>query len=75
MKPSFYNKIPAIALWACMLVTTAVVAWFFIDYVVEANSGDTTGTSALIYWLIIVLVATFAAMLGDILWSHFRKLK
>ncbi|MDR2691836.1 MAG: hypothetical protein LBB73_06000 [Dysgonamonadaceae bacterium] len=75
MKTSFYNKIPAIALWVCMSVTMAVAAWFFIDYVTEANDGDTAGTSALIYWLIIVLIATFAAMLGDILWSHFKKMK
>lgn len=75
MKPSFYSKIPVIALWTCMLVTAAVAVWFFTDYVMEANGGDTTGTSALIYWLIIVLTATFAAMLGDILWSHFKKIK
>jgi hypothetical protein len=75
MKPSFYNKIPAIVLWTCMLVTIAVAAWFFADYVAEADSGDTAGTSALIYWLYIVLIATLIAMLGDILWSHFKKLK
>lgn len=75
MKSSLYNKIPAIALWVCMLVTTAVAAWFFIDYTADTNDGDTAGTSALIYWLIIVLIATFAAMLGDILWSHIKKMK
>lgn len=75
MKPSFYNKIPAIVLWACMSVTTAVAAWFFTDCVMEAGDGDTPGTSALIYWLIIILAATFAAMLGDILWSHLKKMK
>jgi hypothetical protein len=75
MKLSFYNKIPAIVLWTCMLVTIAVTAWFFIDYVLEANGGDTTGTSALIYWLCIVLTMTFIAMMGDIFWSHFKKMK
>jgi hypothetical protein len=73
MKPSFYNKLPAIVLWTCMSVTTAVAAWFFIDCVTEARDGDTAGTSALISWLITVLTATFAAMLGDILRSHFKK--
>jgi TRAP-type C4-dicarboxylate transport system permease small subunit len=75
MKPSFYNKIPAIVLWVCMLVTIAITVWFFIDYVVEADNGDTDGTSALIYWLYVVLIAAFIAMVGDILRSHFKKMK
>jgi TRAP-type C4-dicarboxylate transport system permease small subunit len=75
MKPSSYNRISTIVLGACMLVTIVITAWFFIDYVKEANGGDTAGTSALIYWLYIVLILTFVALLGGVLWSHFKNNK
>jgi len=75
MKLSFYNKISTIVLWACMLVTIVITAWFFIDYVKEDNRGDTQGTSALLYWLYIVLILTFGVLLGGILWSHFKNNK
>jgi hypothetical protein len=58
-----------------MLVTVAISVWFFIDYAEEANRGDTAGTSALIYWLYIVLILTFAALFGGVLWSYFKKIK
>jgi uncharacterized membrane protein len=58
-----------------MLITIVITAWFFIDYVKEANRGDTQGTSALIYWLYIVLILTFITLLGGVLWSYFKKVK
>ena len=59
-----------------MLVTIAISVWFFIDYTGEANGGgDTAGTSALIYWLYIVLILTFVALFGGVLWSYFKKIK
>jgi hypothetical protein len=58
-----------------MLLTIAITVWFFADYVKEDNRGNTVGTSALIYWLYIVLILTFAALFGGILWSHFKNNK
>ncbi|GHT60236.1 hypothetical protein AGMMS50239_08790 [Bacteroidia bacterium] len=75
MKPSSYNRISTIVLGVCMLVTTVITAWFFMDYVKEANEGDTAGTSALIYWLYIVLILTFVALLGGVLWSYLKNNK
>jgi uncharacterized membrane protein len=75
MKPSSYNKISTIALWVCMLVTIVTTVWFYADYVKEDNGGDTLGTSVLIYWLCTVLIVSFAALLGGLLWSHFKNNK
>jgi hypothetical protein len=46
-----------------------------MDYIKETNKGDTEGTSALIYWLCIVLILTFIALCGGVLWTHFKKNK
>jgi hypothetical protein len=56
-----------------MLVTIAVSACFLSDYAKGDSNGDSAGISALIYWMCIVLILTFAALLWGVLWDHFKN--
>ena len=64
MKPSVFNKIPALVLWICMSITLILSVLFYIAHINHPEDTDSAPTVALLNWLYVLLFLTlFAALL------------